>query len=90
MTATIKLSSYNMGDVTEEDFDAWAAYVAEHIDEMCGFDVRVDQFRFGSSDNSGDDLIEADAEEQRTTIEEAVREMWDRAEWWPPAEQQAS
>jgi hypothetical protein len=46
--ATVTLTSANMGDVTEADFDAWAAWVNERIDDVAGCPVNVEQFRFGS------------------------------------------
>lgn len=72
---SISLTSYNMGDVTEADFDSWVAFVNERIDERCGFTVAVDGLRFGES---GDDRISG-SDEERETIAEAVRVLWD--EW---------
>ncbi len=62
----ITLSSAAMGDVSEADFDAWAAWVADHIDEATGIQVgEVDQFRFGDAD---EDQITGATEEQRATL----------------------
>lgn len=39
-------------DATEADFDAWAAWVAKHVDDACGVDASVDQFQFGKGPDS--------------------------------------
>ncbi len=73
-TATVKLSSANMGDVTEADFDAWAAWVNDHIDAVAGCPVSVEQFAFG---DSGPDQVSG--------LDDAARETvlsWLRAEGW--------
>lgn len=75
---TIELSSYDMGDVTEADYNLWVSYVADHIDEACGFEVAVEQRRFGAA---GSDRITHATDAQRETIAEAVAAMWDAAEW---------
>lgn len=64
-TIQITLSSANMGDVDEVDFDCWAGFVNEKIDDVAGETVTVDQFRFGAS---GEDRIEGATEEQAATI----------------------
>lgn len=63
----IKLSSAAMGDVTEADFDAWAAYVLDHIEEETGIEIaEIDQFAFG---HAGDDEISgADDDDERAAI----------------------
>jgi hypothetical protein len=71
----IILSSANMGNVDETDFDLWTAFVMERIGEALGLDdVDVDQHNFGASD---DDEISADTEEQRDEID-----RWLGAEGW--------
>ena len=75
---TLELSSYDLGDVTEADYDMWVSYVADHIDEACGFEVAVEQRRFGAA---GSDRITHATDEQRATITEAVAAMWEDAEW---------
>jgi hypothetical protein len=75
---TIELSSYDLGDVTAADYDAWVAYVCDHIDEACGFEVAVEQRRYGAA---GPDKITADTPEIARSIREAVAAMWDAAEW---------
>jgi hypothetical protein len=62
----ITLSSANMGQVDEVDFDLWARYVAENIDDAMGFEVEsVDQLAFGEA---GDDVVAGGTEEQRQAI----------------------
>ena len=73
MKATIKLTAYNMGDVTEADFDAWARYVAERIDELTGLDVTIDQFRFG--DGFEDKISCEDIHLEQ--IDEVLRGLWE-------------
>jgi len=43
---SVTLTSYNMGDVTEADYDAWIQYVSDRIDERCGFEVDLDACAF--------------------------------------------
>ncbi len=64
---TVTLGSTNMGtDCDEADFDAWASWVCEHIDEAMQFYVyEVNQHPFGSSD--GDRVVGA-TEEQKQAI----------------------
>lgn len=62
---TVTLSSANMGDVDETDFDLWAAYVNQKIDDRTGLLVHVEQARFG---DAGEDRIEGATDEQRDTI----------------------
>lgn len=62
----IVLTSYNMGDVTEADFDAWASWVASHVEMVFGVDATVDQFRFGES--VVDDVVRGGNETLREEI----------------------
>lgn len=68
MAIKITLTAYNMGsETTEADFDAWAKYVAENIDESMGFEVEsVDQFPFRGGPDK--DAIEGGTGEQRVAI----------------------
>ncbi len=77
MTIKIMLSAANMGpQTTEADFDAWAGYVCNHIDEAMGFEVAdVDQFRFIGG--AGGDRIDGASDEQR----EAIRSWLAVAGW---------
>jgi hypothetical protein len=62
----ITLSSAAMGDVSEADFDAWASYVTEHVNEGAGVEVsEVDQQRFG---DAGEDRIEGATLAERDAI----------------------
>lgn len=62
----VTLSSANMGDMTDErDFDLWARYVAETIDDATGLTVEVDQARFG---DAGEDVISGATEDERETL----------------------
>lgn len=73
-TATVTLSSANMGNVTEADFDAWAAWVNARIDEVAGCPVSVEQFAFGASGS-----------DQTSGLDDATRETvlsWLRTEGW--------
>lgn len=64
----ITLSSANMGNVDEVDFDLWARFVAENVNEACGVDVAsVDQRRFG---DPGDDIVTGGKASQRDAIED--------------------
>lgn len=67
MAIKIILSAANMGNLADEaDFDAWAAFVCEHVDEACGvFVADVDQLRFG---DAGPDRVTGATEEQTETI----------------------
>ena len=66
MAIEIILSSANLGPEADEAFfDAWASYVAEHVDEACGVDATVDQCRFGEA---GEDSISGASEDERETI----------------------
>jgi len=77
MNPSVKLTAYNLGGyATEADFDAWAQYVAAHIDEACGFEVDVDQFRFVGG--PAKDEVRDATDEQGETIREALRELWER------------
>jgi hypothetical protein len=67
MAIKIILSAANMGSLADEaDFDAWASYVCDNVDEACGvFVAEVDQQRFG---DAGPDRVTGATEEQRATI----------------------
>ncbi len=84
VATTITLSSYNMGDVTEADFDAWAGYVERGIGELTGLDVTVEQARFGEA---GEDHC---GHVNPESVKDALRVLWDRfcadASAWPTRE----
>lgn len=70
-TIEIVLSSANMGDVDEDDFDIWAGYVADEIDAAMGFEVKaVDQQRFGES---GEDIVTGGSAEQRAAVRQWLK-----------------
>lgn len=58
MKIQITLSAANLGpNATEEDFDRWAAYVAEHVETALSLPegtTEVDQARFSEG---GDDVV---------------------------------
>lgn len=67
---SITLSSANLGNQsTEADFDAWAAYVNEHIDEALGLVTEVDQFAFTGRGFEAEDRIDGATDEQAEEIE---------------------
>lgn len=66
----ITLSAANMGPyATEADFDAWAAYVDEHIGEATGLACDVEQAGFTGRTAIPADEIDAPTNEQAETIE---------------------
>lgn len=93
--ATVKLSSYYMNEltvaVTEADFDAWAKYFADHINEKTGLDcaclqVKVEQFPFGEE---FEDEISCDDLQGYHIIAEILpwlfKDFCDDASAWPDA-----
>lgn len=63
----VTLTAYNMGsEATEADFDAWASYVAEHIDEALDLTVEVDQHGFPGG--PAEDTIQGATSDQRDEI----------------------
>ncbi len=79
-TIVVTLTAYNLGpDATEQDFDDWASYVAEHIDEATGLDVTVEQFGFtGRSSGGSTDRVSGATSAQTETIREALAALWER------------
>lgn len=67
---TVTLSAANMGpNATENDFDAWAAYVNEHIEFSLGLgSVTVDQFGFTGRTSATEDQIDGATDEQADDI----------------------
>jgi hypothetical protein len=75
---SVTLTAANMGDVTEQDFDAWASWVASHVDEACNVDATIDQFRFIGGPDA--DYIEGGSEETRASVKSWLsNEGW--VEW---------
>ena len=76
-TPEVTLSSYGMpDDYSTEDFAAWVRYVAEHIEEACGFAVIVDSFGFGEPVFRDEVITDCPCEER--TIREAIQALWER------------
>jgi len=73
--ATLRLYSGAMGDVSEADFDAWAAYVQEHL-EIDGLDITVERARFGEA---GEDALSGDCteDEAESAHEACAHGLWD-------------
>lgn len=65
MAIRIMLSSADMGDVDERDFDLWTRYVAENVESATGVDAEVEQGRFG---DAGEDVISGATEAQRDLL----------------------
>jgi hypothetical protein len=78
----IVLTAYNMGDVSEADFDAWASWVAAHVDEACGVDASVDQYPFRGGP-SRDTVYSADEDARDAVRRWLATEGWD--EFWANA-----
>lgn len=77
-TISITLSAANMGpNADEAEFDAWASYVNEHIDEALDITSEVDQFAFTGRGAENEDRVSGGSEEQR----DAVREWLSHAGW---------
>lgn len=85
-TIQITLTSANMGDVAEIDFDCWRSYVDDTLSAapwLEGYEVTVEQARFGEG---GDDVIivrsgGALSAEAEATLEEDIG-RWLGAEGW--------
>lgn len=67
MAIEITLSSANMGDVDETDFDVWTAFVGDRLQDALDLNgtVVLDQFRFGEA---GEDRIVGATPEQKEAI----------------------
>lgn len=65
MAIEITLSSANMGDVDELDFDLWSRYVADNLEAATGIDAVLDQARFGET---GADRISGATEAEHVAI----------------------
>ena len=76
----VTLTAYNMGDVNEDDFDAWARYVEEHLGEkLVGVAVRdVSQFVFGHGPDRDHVACDCPAGcECDGSVRDALRVLWD-------------
>ena len=72
----ITLTSYNMGNVTEADYDGWVAFVTEKLSSEAGVEVEVDAAPFGRGGES--DRVSADSAEDERAIRLAMVELWER------------
>lgn len=70
---TVRLSSENMGDASESDYDSYVAFVADRIDAKCGFAVEVCTERFGGIVSQP---VSGATDEQEQTISEALDALW--------------
>lgn len=74
----IVLSACGMGELaTEADFDAWASYVAAHIEERTALDVAVDQHAFSGPRAWSEDTIRGADADQREAIVGAIQSLWE-------------
>ena len=72
---SVCLSSYNLGDVDDDEYDRWINFICERIDAKAGFEVLVQAKPFGAS---GSDTFAGD-EETVQILRDAMRVLWD--EW---------
>ena len=63
-----------MGSDSEEEFDAWVAFVQESIDEATGFEVAVEAA--GAKAIQNDTIKAGDAEKQQI-VKEALEGLWE-------------
>lgn len=75
-TAQITLTSANMYDPTQADYDAWVEYVCRNIDNATGMTVGVYAAAMGD-DEPGADQIEADTDDDREIISRALGDLWE-------------
>ena len=79
---TVVLSSYNMGEVDEVDFDLWRDFVSTRIDDAFGVNATVEQHGFG--DASDDEVIagpEVDADDIRSWLKTLAWEAFCGEAW---------
>lgn len=73
--ATVTLGRDGMGaDFSEDDFDAWVAFVSANIADRCGFDVDVEEA--GERDVQVDLITNCDSDDKEI-IRDAIRSLWD-------------
>lgn len=79
MKPTVILTANNMGPyATEVGHDAWAAFVAKHIDETVALSeaIEVDQFPFGGGPD--ENVIIGLGIEGKALVREALESLWGR------------
>lgn len=86
ITSTVILTAYNMGGVSDDDFDTWASYVNDRLNERCGFSVTIEQHPF--TNGPARDTISAPPS-RIDVIRDALDRLWDDfcadASAWPRA-----
>jgi hypothetical protein len=75
MAKMVRLTSANMGNADEADYESWVEFVCENIGSACGFWVGVECERYGEA---GDDKVFAPSEGDRQTMREALESLWVR------------
>ena len=71
----VTLSAGGMGDgATEADYNAYVAFVEEHLAQRVAFPVDVDAERYGI--DLSEDVIRGAEEEERDAIREALQALW--------------
>lgn len=87
---SITLTSYNIGDESEAVFDAWANYVANHVEGALSLpegSTDVDQQAYGEA---GKDRVSgADDDQREAILNWLAHEGWEdfcgRPDLWPKA-----
>lgn len=73
----VKLTAYNTGLESEDDWTSWIEYVARHIEGAVGFPVEVDAYELtGRWAGGAEDEIRGASDEQAASIREAIQSMW--------------
>lgn len=71
----LTLGRSGMGSDSEEEFDAWVAFVMDNIDEATGLDVAVQAADVKDIQN---DVIVSNDEGVKEVIKEAIQTLWDQ------------
>lgn len=71
----LTLGRSGMGSDSEEEFDAWVAFVMDNIDEATGLDVAVKAAGVRDIQN---DVIISDDEGAKEVIKEVIQTLWDQ------------
>jgi hypothetical protein len=75
MQPTLILGREPMGpNATENDYDAWVAYVVAHLGETCGFDVEVIRRPDGTGLQTND--IRGGTDSERYEMAVALHNVW--------------
>lgn len=73
---TVILTSYNMGDVTEADYDAWVTFVSARIHVRPDLNITVEASPFGRG-KSEDYISGYEDEDDRQSIQDTLQSLWD-------------